>query len=856
MTIAGHQLSLNYDGSASLDAYTFPNSYGSPGQLLTWPGNGSILEWTTMAGGLPSPWAVSVTGLTAGWGGSQSLNNGDDLVISTGGTTGAIALISKENVSIYAGAGIGTDGYLWQFSQDGTLTLPDNTTLNSGGQGARNSAQLRTTVNWNSVHGSTIDQSSIAMESGNGGVAVFATGPYTDGSDGSGGPSLVFAGVENVSGINGPGFSGAVFIDPAVTSQYAILLDGSNNITIGATQMDGTVTTTEYTAGIGSLNKITGNMTGLVATPDKLVLNNNNNAWSFGTDGSLILPSTNKITAASIAAVGYQFNIDTLANGMTIINSNVIVLTETTNTDLIATGWIVTDINNNTTTVAGVVSSGGQTEFLTGSFAFDCQFPLTFTSPDYAVSSVHPVVINSNNNNWTFGTDGSTTLPAQQKIIWDTNSWTKSTGSHSILSHTSVANAYAETYQNENTLLMYVKDDLTAANPALVQIHAGMTTTETPKLDITIQKGSDGVPYVWNFGSTGILTIPNSGVITGAAGMGGNVVLQASPSNVAAMTNNSGYNQIYTQDTNVAIQTSLGNSGSIINTWSFDNSGHITFPDTTVQSTAFTGELLLTASAASITTNYAPAIGPFYGSAADSFTGNGYITFGGPNGNIHEDLLVGVDLSRLIGVILLDLLSNENIILSVTPLGDGIYSMGVSGPLATDTGGFGTSLTISAIPERNETWVFGTTGALTLPVGGDIKDSTGMSVLASSILRNETLPAESSSVVLDLTKQLHILGGASTGTSTYTLPDGSATGQMMYFLPLPGSTDNSATGVTIAVTHTTMNNGGNYAQMGTHTWAPFCPDPLIYVNVNSSGVPTAQAIWDGQGWNLSGGTTT
>ena len=79
---------------------------------------------------------------------------------------------------------------------------------------------------------------------------------------------------------------------------------------------------------------------------------------------------------------------------------------------------------------------------------------------------------------------------------------------------------------------------------------------------------------------------------------------------------------------------------------------------------------------------------------------------------------------------------------------------------------------------------------------------------------------------------------------------------MMYFLPLPSYTDDSTTGVTITVANTTMNNGGIYAPMGSHTWAPFSPDTLIYQLQHASGVPTPYAIWDGNGWNLSGGTTT
>jgi hypothetical protein len=104
-----------------------------------------------------------------------------------------------------------------------------------------------------------------------------------------------------------------VAIDPNVTSQYAIALDGSNNIIIGATQptSDYTVTTTAYTVGIGALNKNTYNMTGLLATPDKLVLNNSNHAWNFDTDGNLTVPGDIK-SAAGVGPVTIQANDGTL----------------------------------------------------------------------------------------------------------------------------------------------------------------------------------------------------------------------------------------------------------------------------------------------------------------------------------------------------------------------------------------------------------------------------------------------------------------------------------------------------------------------------------------------------------------
>ena len=207
--------------------------------------------------------------------------------IITGDNSGNLVMNSYNR-----SATIIVDNYNWEFNNSGNLILPDNTSINSGGQNVRNSAQMVTTISRDVNTASIINQSSIALEAGNGGISIQVFGPYTGGADGSGGPSLVFAGTENVSGSNGPGFAGIVASDPNVTSQYAVTLDGSNNILIGATQPGQVTTTTEYTVGIGALSTVTGNMTGVLATPDMLVLNNTNNAWVFDNFGGLVFPDS------------------------------------------------------------------------------------------------------------------------------------------------------------------------------------------------------------------------------------------------------------------------------------------------------------------------------------------------------------------------------------------------------------------------------------------------------------------------------------------------------------------------------------------------------------------------------------
>ena len=138
----------------------------------------------------------------------------------------------------------------WGFGGDGNLTLPDSTRLNSGGINVRNSAEIKTTVDKDIDN--NIVNSSIALQAGNGGISSQVFGPWDNsGNFGSGGPTLVFAGVENLNPPeNIPGFAGFVAIDPNVTSQYAVAVreDGKIFVSFGEP-----VTTTEYTAALGVL---------------------------------------------------------------------------------------------------------------------------------------------------------------------------------------------------------------------------------------------------------------------------------------------------------------------------------------------------------------------------------------------------------------------------------------------------------------------------------------------------------------------------------------------------------------------------------------------------------------------------
>ena len=79
----------------------------------------------------------------------------------------------------------------------------------------------------------------------------------------------------------------------------------------------------------------------------------------------------------------------------------------------------------------------------------------------------------------------------------------------------------------------------------------------------------------WTFGTDGVLTLPDAGLITSVSN---GVNIYPSSGQAAVISNFSGYNQLYAWDNNVSIQTSPNNAGATFNTWVFDTDGNLTNP--------------------------------------------------------------------------------------------------------------------------------------------------------------------------------------------------------------------------------------------------------------------------------------
>jgi hypothetical protein len=234
---------------------------------------------------------------------------------------------------------------------------------------------------------------------------------------------------------------------------------------------------------------------------------------------------------------------------------------------------------------------------------------------------------------------------------------------------------------------------------------------------------STGVQRVWRFGTDGALTFPSgAGFVLGESGQlktndGTTLTLDfRDQSGRGFYTNSDGF--------------SLRGNGD--NTWKFGTDGSITFPDATVQTTAYTGG----GSSSSIANgnsnvSIATSDGDITLDANDSI-----FTFG-TDGNLTtpSNLVIG---PSGIGTGTSVLQSNAPLLLGSSEANGGmslVWYENPTGPgnvvqvgLNSSTPG---SMTVTTGDFANTTyvWDFDNTGNLTLPTGGDILDSSGNSVL-------------------------------------------------------------------------------------------------------------------------------
>ena len=309
----------------------------------------------------------------------------------------------------------------YSFSGDSML-MPLHARMNSGGVGNTNSAEFGTVVNTYGDNG-VVQNSQIYMSAGTGEARILVNME---------GHTLVYYGTEEVEN---PNFTGMVAMDPNVRSQYAIALDSNSNIILGGAQPGGTLISSDYIAGLGSLNSDY-NLNGVYVDTMRTVVSGINNVqiqtgggnvWTFGFDGNIVLPGTASILSDNVMTLqsGDTLFLRSDAGGVGIYSGNSQLSTtsdlgieayaDSINLTPNAEGAVLIDINN---TNAFVEISGP-----VGSWMFTGDGNLTLPTGGQIVSAAGTgnVVITANDGtaqSWLFDGNGNLVLPAGGTINW------------------------------------------------------------------------------------------------------------------------------------------------------------------------------------------------------------------------------------------------------------------------------------------------------------------------------------------------------------------------------------------------------------------------------------------------------
>jgi hypothetical protein len=363
--------------------------------------------------------------------------------------------------------------------------------------------------------------------------------------------------------------------------------------------------------------------------------------WTFGTDGNLRFPdgtsyTGSELVSATVPTIGGTASAGEA--GITYLSGDLskwAIFTEGAFTVGVWTdvqpGWTVTDNNGFTDTIAGR-GSFGAASFQTTVNSWPAPASgktYVFTSPDYQLGYTNPIEITVGNNNWRFGTDGRLTFPD------NTVQQTAFSNTASIIT-TIIANA-----ATQSDLIIDINANVTAANLGMRGYVDSQNFYSNAKVATYLQVGgisnvsvAGNVTATYFIGNGALLTgiavsssysnvqvatyLPTyTGTLAGEtlnlAGQDGTTVVDfqtgaatnqiitlgsnytfsikagAAASNRGSLVLESGQNsrvRINGNGSNVLITAGNGTQSS---TWTFANSGVLTFPDGTTQSTAAGG---------------------------------------------------------------------------------------------------------------------------------------------------------------------------------------------------------------------------------------------------------------------------
>ena len=331
-------------------------------------------------------------------------------------------------------------------------------------------------------------------------------------------------------------------------------------------------------------------------------------SWTYGTDGKLTLPNGSELrpstTSYNQALAGWEFirggyitetinNALATAEGWPMVNWYPTNATAQGYLDFLSNAWTIQNEGGQPLVISPAISQQLHTEM---------QSALINIRDTYNLNDSGVSLSTGYNKSWTFGSNGTLTLPADIA----SHSWIEPAG-NTLSLYKRTGNASSHVTQTANQWQSIVQDRDTGNWPAYAAIYAELPTIDTPAISISARQGTSGNISQWVFGADGKLVLPEVGTLSNTGydwtfGTDGILTLPASYTSNPGMINSqagiqlnkvyaSGYQKsILELGNSVGITTGLTDElsgGSAKKTWQFWDDGRLTFPDNTVQTTAF-----------------------------------------------------------------------------------------------------------------------------------------------------------------------------------------------------------------------------------------------------------------------------
>ena len=419
----------------------------------------------------------------------------------------------------------------FSFSGDSML-MPLQARLNSGGVGNTNSAEFGTVVNTYGDNG-VVQNSQIYMSAGTGEARILVN---------MAGDTLVYYGTEEVSN---PNFTGMVAMDPNVRSQYAIALDSNSNIILGGAQPGGTLISSDYIAGLGSLNSDY-NLNGVYVDTMRTVVSGINNVqiqtgggnvWTFGTHGVLAFPAGGDIVDSVGTSILDRISVTGSSAVLTKDQYNTSRLTFTGNANIETAGYL-----SGSGGLALVNSSGQQYVIVKSDrVQINTGFPdqgtglQSYNEWQFLKSGVFKLpttgIIENSGNQWTFGFDGNIVLPGTASILSDNVMTLQSGDTLFLRSDAGGVGIYSGNSQLSTTSDLGIEAYADSIN--LTPNAEGAVLIDINNTNAFVE--ISGPVGSWMFTGDGNLTLPAGGTINYSDGSNALVGGTTSPPNYASL---------------------------------------------------------------------------------------------------------------------------------------------------------------------------------------------------------------------------------------------------------------------------------------------------------------------------------